>query len=155
GRARGAASRPVRDGARRLQRVRLQLVRRRVRLCLGLHRCRLLGAGAPRDSGCSALLPLVFVAICLEGSSSMSKSHRISVRGCSTRRTFHTATLSVLGSIAALGAAVCIEACGADSETGGQRIALETRIAPSTDATSFTTAVGWNVTLTKAVLATG
>ncbi len=63
--------------------------------------------------------------------------------------------LTLLGSAAALAMALAIEACGADSETSGRRIVLDTRVALASGASSFTTAAGWDVTLTRAVISTG
>src|SRR6476469_4928027 len=70
------------------------------------------------------------------------------------RRGLGIAALAVVASTGALGVAVCIEACGSD-ETGGQRVVLDTHVEPVADAASFTTALGWNVTLTRALIATG
>lgn len=70
------------------------------------------------------------------------------------RRAAHLTVLAALGSAAALGAALGIEACGG-TETGGRRIALDTRVALAADGSAFTTAAGWDVTLTRAVVSTG
>ena len=61
---------------------------------------------------------------------------------------------SVAVSAGWLGLALCIEACGA-GEAAGQRIALATRLEPVSGAESFTTAMGWNVTLSRAMMSTG
>lgn len=83
-----------------------------------------------------------------------SGSHRSwSVAGLA-RRCLNVVTLSVLASTGALAAALCIEACGSD-EAGGHRVVLDTRVEPVVGAESFTTARGWNVTLTRALLSTG
>lgn len=63
--------------------------------------------------------------------------------------------LAVVVSAGGLTLALGIEACGSDSSTSGQRVALETRIELVPDAASFTTLAGWDVTLTKALVATG
>ncbi len=70
---------------------------------------------------------------------------------------FFGRTLSGLALAAsALGVAVALEACGADSDTGGQRVVLHTRLelADGADAVRVT-AAGWTVKLTKALIATG
>jgi hypothetical protein len=62
--------------------------------------------------------------------------------------------LSVMG----VGLGAGIQACGSDAQdtTGGKRVALHTRVAVDAIATSqFTSAVGWQVTLTKALVAAG
>lgn len=70
------------------------------------------------------------------------------------RRGVGVAVVSVLVSAGWMGLALCIEACGAD-EAGGQRIALSTRVEGISGAETFTTAVGWNVTLSRALISTG
>jgi hypothetical protein len=64
------------------------------------------------------------------------------------------AVASIAVSAGWLGLALCIEACGAD-EAGGQRIVLSTRLEGISGAESFTTAMGWNVTLSRALISTG
>src|SRR5688500_16594045 len=73
----------------------------------------------------------------------------------SSRRLLRVTALTVFGTAGALGMAVCIEACGADSETSGRRVVLGTRVELASDAASLTTAAGWSVTLTRAVVSTG
>lgn len=73
----------------------------------------------------------------------------------SARKLLQRVLLGVLVSAAGATLALCIEACGADSATSGQRVALETRVELMPGAGSFTTAAGWDVTLTKAVVSTG
>jgi hypothetical protein len=63
--------------------------------------------------------------------------------------------LAVLVSGGGLTLALGIEACASDESTSGQRVALETRVELVPDGSSFTTAAGWDVTLTKALVATG
>lgn len=62
--------------------------------------------------------------------------------------------LSLAGSAGALLLAASIEACGS-AESGGDRVTLDTRLEPVSGAEHFTTALGWNVTLTRALLGTG
>jgi hypothetical protein len=58
-------------------------------------------------------------------------------------------------SLGGLGAAVVLEGCGSAS-TGGERIVLKTRLEiEPTAKDTFTTGAGWNVSLTRALLATG
>ena len=70
------------------------------------------------------------------------------------RRGLGVAAFSIVASAGALGLALCIEACGAGG-AGGHRVALQTRLEAVSGAESFTTAVGWNVTLTRALISTG
>jgi hypothetical protein len=70
------------------------------------------------------------------------------------RRGLGVAVVSIAVSGGWLGLAGWIEACGAD-EASGQRIVLSTRVEPVAGAQSFTTAVGWNVTLSRALISTG
>jgi hypothetical protein len=65
------------------------------------------------------------------------------------------AALTLFGTTGALVLALGIEACGSDGQTSGRRVTLETRVELASNATSFTTARGWNVTLTRAVISTG
>ena len=73
----------------------------------------------------------------------------------SSRRALRVAALAVFGSVGALVMALGIEACGSDSGTSGARVALATRVEMVSDGQSFTTAQGWSVTLTRAVISTG
>jgi hypothetical protein len=63
----------------------------------------------------------------------------------------------VLASLVGLGLAVGLQACSSDAEsTTGKRVVLHTRVEVNDVALSeFTTAVGWNVTLTKAAVSAG
>jgi hypothetical protein len=70
-------------------------------------------------------------------------------------RLLRVTALTMFGSLGALAMALCIEACGADSETSGRRVVLGTRVELASGAASFTTAVGFRVTLTRAVVSTG
>lgn len=45
--------------------------------------------------------------------------------------------------------------CSDGDSTTGKRISLEVRVAASPESRSFTNAMGWNVTITKALVATG
>lgn len=63
------------------------------------------------------------------------------------------AALSLLTSAGALALALCIEACS--GETSGDRVVLETRVELAPGAEAFTTAMGWDVTLTRALISTG
>ena len=81
-------------------------------------------------------------------------SHRRSVRkirGLGRRGAL--TGLGLLGSFAALGATSLLGACGSDS-TGGERVVLHTRLDLGSD-TTFTTGLGWNVTVSKALLSSG
>lgn len=71
-----------------------------------------------------------------------------------TRRGVGVAVCSALVSAGWLGLALCVEACGAD-EAAGRRVALSTRLEAVAGAESFTTAVGWDVTLSRALISTG
>src|SRR5690348_12693692 len=70
------------------------------------------------------------------------------------RRGSGVAAVSIAVSAGSLGAAPCIEACGVD-EASGRRVVLSTRLEAAAGADSFTTALGWNVTLSRALLSTG
>lgn len=70
------------------------------------------------------------------------------------RRSLRVAAFSLAASAGTLAVALCIEACGSD-EGGGQRVLLGTRVEPVVGAESFSTAFGWNVTLSRALIATG
>lgn len=64
--------------------------------------------------------------------------------------------LGVCVSAAALGIALGVQACGADSPTSGRRVALATGVElDSSSGAGFQTALGWTVTLSKALLSTG
>ncbi len=73
-------------------------------------------------------------------------------------RVVRLSTFSALALAGVLATGLALEACGSDSSdaTSGKRVVLHTRVGlePSV-ATGFTTATGWKVTLSKAVLATG
>ena len=73
----------------------------------------------------------------------------------SPRRALRVTALAVFGSAGALVMALGIEACGSDSGTSGDRVTLATRVELVSDGQSFTTAQGWDVTLTRAVISTG
>ncbi len=84
-------------------------------------------------------------------------SSRVS-KGRSSRlwRGAGSVALGVALGAAALGGAAGVQACGAGSETSGRRVALATRLELEPSAASgFQTAAGWQVTLSKALLATG
>src|SRR5262245_60607211 len=72
-------------------------------------------------------------------------------------RLIRGASYGVLLSAGALSLAVCIQACGEESEsTGGKRVVLHTRLDVDDAARkTFSTAFGWQVTLTKALVTTG
>lgn len=70
------------------------------------------------------------------------------------RRGARLAALGILGSAGALGLSPCLEACGV-AQGGGERVVLDTQVALASDGASFTTASGWDVALTRAVLSTG
>lgn len=66
------------------------------------------------------------------------------------------AALSALLSFAGLGTAVFLDGCSGDSgSTTGKRVVLHTRLALDANGPSFTTALGWNVTLTQALISGG
>src|SRR5688572_9623602 len=85
----------------------------------------------------------------------MLSGHLQSGLGRSSLRALRVTGLAWLGTVAGLAVALAIEACGSDSGTGGERVALATRVIMEEEARSFTTAVGWDVTLTRAVISTG
>lgn len=85
----------------------------------------------------------------------MPSLYRPAREGRAGSRLLRVTTLTVLGSLGALAMALCIEACGADSETSGRRVVLDTRVELASDAAAFTTGAGWRVTLTRAVISTG
>jgi hypothetical protein len=71
-----------------------------------------------------------------------------------SRRALGIAALSVVSSAGALGVALCIEACSS-GETGGDRVVLDTRVELAPNAQTFTTAMGWDVTLSRILISTG
>ncbi|MET0409701.1 MAG: hypothetical protein ABW217_00325 [Polyangiaceae bacterium] len=73
----------------------------------------------------------------------------------SARRLLRRSVLALLVSGGGLTFALGIEACASDASTSGRRVSLETRVELVPEASSFTTAAGWDVTLTKALVATG
>src|SRR5688572_20878894 len=81
-----------------------------------------------------------------------SRHSKAAVRAA--RRVLGVAGLSLVTSAGALGLALSIEACSA-GETGGARVALDTRVELAPNARSFTTAMGWDVTLSRVLISTG
>ena len=80
--------------------------------------------------------------------------HRVQLLGVQRRR--FSALVLGAASLGSVGLLFGVQACGSDSETTGKRVVLETEVSVDDVATTgFTTAVGWNVTLSKAVLSTG
>lgn len=79
--------------------------------------------------------------------------HRMIVARAS-RAAVRVGVLSVLTSVGGLALALCIEACSA-GDTGGSRVVLDTRVELAPDAQSFTTARGWEVTLSRVLISTG
>lgn len=78
------------------------------------------------------------------------------VRGCRLRSVLGSLALGACVSAAALGIALGVQACGADSLTSGRRVALTTGVElDSSGSAGFQTAAGWTVTLSKALLSTG
>ena len=73
------------------------------------------------------------------------------------RRSLRLAAACAVTTVVGLAGAVLIEGCSSsDSGTGGHRVVLATRVDVEPDAkTTFTTGIGWNVTLTSALIATG
>jgi hypothetical protein len=71
-----------------------------------------------------------------------------------SRRALSITALSVVSSGGALGLALSIEACSAGA-TSGDRVVLDTRVELAPSAQSFTTAMGWDVTLSRVLLSTG
>lgn len=74
------------------------------------------------------------------------------------RRLLTAAGLGVLGSVAGLGLALSLQACGngADDATSGKRVVLHTKVQMNDVAnTTFETAVGWQVTLSSAAVSAG
>jgi hypothetical protein len=70
-------------------------------------------------------------------------------------RALRVTALALSGTAAALVVALGIEACGSESGTSGARVALATRVVLAEDAQTFTTAQGWSVRLTRALISTG
>jgi hypothetical protein len=81
-----------------------------------------------------------------------SRSSKAAARAA--RRALGIAALSVVTSAGALGLALSFESCSS-GETGGDRIVLDTRVELAPDAQSFTTARGWEVSLSRILIATG
>jgi hypothetical protein len=71
-----------------------------------------------------------------------------------TRRALGIGALSLVTSAGALGLALSIEACSA-GETSGSRVLLDTRVELAPNAHSFTTALGWDVSLSRILISTG
>lgn len=72
------------------------------------------------------------------------------------RLVLRSLALGACVSVAALGIALGVQACGAESQTSGRRVALTTAVELDSSASgAFQTAVGWTVTLSKALLSTG
>jgi hypothetical protein len=71
-----------------------------------------------------------------------------------SRRVLRVAALSMLTSAGALVLALSIEACST-GDTSGQRIVLDTRVELAPNAQTFTTALGWDVTLSRVLVSTG
>jgi hypothetical protein len=70
------------------------------------------------------------------------------------RRRPYVSTLGLALGLGTVASAASLQACGSD--TGGQRVELGTRVALDPGSSSgFATAAGWNVTLSKALVATG
>jgi hypothetical protein len=84
----------------------------------------------------------------------MSQSRSLLAIARASRRALRLAALSALTSAGALGLALSIEACGTGN-TGGARIALDTRVGLAANAQSFTTAMGWDVRLSRVLMSTG
>ncbi len=76
--------------------------------------------------------------------------------GCLAVRLARGSTLGVLLGMGALGVAVSLQACSdAGETTSGRRVLLHTRVEMDAEAAAaFTNPVGWQITLSKAVLAT-
>jgi hypothetical protein len=84
----------------------------------------------------------------------MVQSRHLVVAARASRRVLRFAALSAITSAGALGLALGIEACGT-GDTGGARIVLDTRVELAPNAQRFTTAMGWDVTLSRALVSTG
>jgi hypothetical protein len=70
------------------------------------------------------------------------------------RRALGIGVLSIVTSAGALGLALSIEACSS-GETSGDRVVLDTRVELAPNGQSFTTARGWDVSLSRILIATG
>lgn len=71
-----------------------------------------------------------------------------------SRRAVRVGVLSVLTSAGALALSLCIEACSS-GETSGARVVLDTRVELAPNGQSFTTARGWDVSLSRVLISTG
>src|SRR5687768_8846448 len=71
-----------------------------------------------------------------------------------SRRALSITALSVVSSAGALGLALSIEACSVGA-TSGDRVVLDTRVELAPSAQRFTTAMGWDVTLSRILISTG
>lgn len=67
-------------------------------------------------------------------------------------RVAFAATTFALASVAG---SIPLSACGVEDATTGKRIALDVEIAASPESRRFTNAAGWDITVTKALVATG
>jgi hypothetical protein len=84
----------------------------------------------------------------------MFHSRHLAIAARASRRVLRLAALSMITSAGALGLALGVEACGT-GDTGGERIVLDTRVELAPNAQSFTTAMGWDVTLSRVLISTG
>ena len=84
----------------------------------------------------------------------MFQSRHSKAAARAARRALGITALSVVTSAGALGLALSIEACSA-GETSGDRVVLDTRVELAPNAQSFTTAMGWDVTLSRILISTG
>jgi hypothetical protein len=84
----------------------------------------------------------------------MFQSRHLLAAARASRRALRIAALSVVTSAGALGLALGIEACST-GETSGDRVVLDTRVELAPNAQSFTTAMGWDVTLSRILISTG
>jgi hypothetical protein len=71
-----------------------------------------------------------------------------------SRRALGIGVLSIATSAGALGLALSIEACSS-GETSGDRVVLDTRVELAPEGQSFTTARGWDVSLSRILISTG
>ncbi|MFZ5896916.1 MAG: hypothetical protein ACOY0T_38015 [Myxococcota bacterium] len=86
----------------------------------------------------------------------MKASRDFSWLASRAQRALSIMAISSLVSAFSVANAVLLEGCSSDaSATSGQRVVLHTRLELASDATQFTTAFGWNVTLTQAVISGG
>jgi hypothetical protein len=81
-----------------------------------------------------------------------SRSSKAAARA--SRRALSITALSLVSSAGALGLALSIEACSAGT-TSGDRVVLDTRVELAPNAQRFTTAMGWDVTLSRILISTG